>query len=275
MISISIVSHGHGSMAKRVLGDLEKLCAGRIEIILTENIPESPAVDWSSASMPVKVLRNPEPRGFGANHNSAFRQASGEFFCVLNPDVRLTADPFPFLVDDLGIPRIGAVAPLIVASDGAIQDSAREFPTPASLLRKALGSGSRPGYSAANETRGVRRALFSLLRGCRSVREAAAGRLRHQSRPAGARCSRCPAAEPPGPGLLCEASSQRAAVFLLPTLFRNDAPARPMSLNSGCSYPPTGRYRPLPGTRRIGLRSERAVSSPDFQGDAWCRSGCR
>ncbi len=151
MISISIVSHGHGSMAKRVLGDLEKLCAGRIEIILTENIPESPAVDWSSASMPVKVLRNPEPRGFGANHNSAFRQASGEFFCVLNPDVRLTADPFPFLVDDLGIPRIGAVAPLIVASDGAIQDSAREFPTPASLLRKALGSGSPPGYSAANE----------------------------------------------------------------------------------------------------------------------------
>jgi N-acetylglucosaminyl-diphospho-decaprenol L-rhamnosyltransferase len=151
MISISIVSHRHGPMARRLISDLDGLCAGRIEIILTENVPESPSVDWSFVSGPVKVLRNSEPRGFGANHNSAFRQSSGEFFCVLNPDVRLTSDPFPELLRELSAPRTGVVAPLIVDSCGAVQDSARRFPTPASLLRKALGSPVPPDYAIRDE----------------------------------------------------------------------------------------------------------------------------
>jgi len=151
MISISIASHRHGPMARRLLSDLETHCAGRIEIILTENVPENPAVDWSLVSVPVKVLRNSEPRGFGANHNSAFRQSSGEFFCVLNPDVRLTSDPFPELLRELSAPRTGVAAPLIVDSGGAVQDSARRFPTPVSLLRKALMSPVPPDYAIRDE----------------------------------------------------------------------------------------------------------------------------
>jgi hypothetical protein len=151
MISISIVSHGHGPLAQHLVRDLETFCAGSFEVIVTENIPENPAVDWSFISAPVKVLRNRQPRGFGANHNAAFRHAGGDFYCVLNPDVRLTSDPFPELVRELSAPRIGVVAPLITDSTGASQDSARRFPTLASLLRKALQSPLPPDYAIGDE----------------------------------------------------------------------------------------------------------------------------
>lgn len=151
MISISIVSHGHGPLARRLVSDLERLRAGDVEVILTENVPETATVDWSSVSVPLTVVRNKEPRGFGANHNTACHHASGDFYCVLNPDVRLTSDPFPELVRELSASRAGAVAPLIVDSGGTIQDSARRFPTVASLLRRALPSPLPLDYPIGDE----------------------------------------------------------------------------------------------------------------------------
>ena len=65
MISVSIISHGHGPMATLLLGDLSRQCAGEIEVLLTENIPESAPIDWSAATVPLTVLRNAAPRGFG------------------------------------------------------------------------------------------------------------------------------------------------------------------------------------------------------------------
>jgi GT2 family glycosyltransferase len=149
MISVSIVSHRHGAMATRLASDLVKHCAGKAEILLTENVPEEGAVDWGHAGVPVRVLRNEVPRGFGANHNAAFRHARGDLFCVLNPDVRLLSDPFPVLARELSSPGVGLAAPLIVGSDGAIQDSARRFPTPVSLLRKSFSPRRGPDYATA------------------------------------------------------------------------------------------------------------------------------
>jgi hypothetical protein len=130
---ISIVSHRQGALAARLLEDLQRLPSTLgAEIVLTLNVPE-PVPDFGR----IRVVRNAAPRGFGANHNAAFRAFPSRKFCVLNPDLRLPADPFAAL-----LPLVGGAdalaAPAIVNERGAIEDSARRLPTPFSILRKAF-----------------------------------------------------------------------------------------------------------------------------------------
>jgi GT2 family glycosyltransferase len=124
-------------------------CAGAIEVVLTLNVPETLSFDPAAFGFPVHVRRNPAPKGFGANHNAAFRAAGHELFCVLNPDVRLRADPFPALAERLRDPAVGVVAPVIRSPGGTIEDSARRVPTPLSILCKALGRARGPDYRVA------------------------------------------------------------------------------------------------------------------------------
>jgi len=139
-LSISIVSHLQGTMVKALLQDLDRFCRGYpLEVILTLNLPELLEFDLSGFHFPVVLQRNSIPKGFGANHNQAFGMASGDLFCVLNPDIRVSADPFPSLIACLSDPTVGVIAPLVLSAEGAVEDSARRFPTPLKILCKALG----------------------------------------------------------------------------------------------------------------------------------------
>jgi GT2 family glycosyltransferase len=85
-----------------------------LEVVLTLNVPERLPFDPHGFPYPVTVLENPMRKGFGANHNAAFRVARGEYFCVLNPDIRLERDPFPLLIAELVKPGVAAAAPRIL-----------------------------------------------------------------------------------------------------------------------------------------------------------------
>jgi N-acetylglucosaminyl-diphospho-decaprenol L-rhamnosyltransferase len=146
IVTVSIVSHGHGPMLGLLLDDLVHFCEGNVEIVVTLNIPEEEPRALSACSIPVRVIRNTSPKGFAANHNQAVRAVTTDFYCVLNPDVRLHGNPFPRLVEQLTKFSGGAIAPKVVDSAGKVQDSARRFPTFASLLRKALQRGTSPDY---------------------------------------------------------------------------------------------------------------------------------
>ena len=145
-VTISIVSHGHGAMVSSLLADLAVHCGSNIDIILTLNIPESPRIGDGEFPFPVKLIRNAAPKGFGANHNAAFRLCQSPYFCVLNPDINIAEDPFPGLIRELRIPRSGLAAPRIVNPDGETEDSARGFPTIPSLIRKALSLAPKLDY---------------------------------------------------------------------------------------------------------------------------------
>src|SRR5437773_8998975 len=152
LISVSIVSHGHAELAARLFDDLRAHKPKGIEVILTLNIEEALPFDPDSFPFCVKTIRNASPRGFAANHNAAFGASGGNFFCVLNPDIRVTMDPFLALVRELRNPTVGAAAPLILDADGAIEDSARPFPTLSSLVGKALGVEPERYYEIGEES---------------------------------------------------------------------------------------------------------------------------
>lgn len=139
-LSVSVVSHGQASLVSELLNDLQKHCADEsIEVVLTVNVPEPLPDSFRHFTLPLKIIHNAVPLGFGENHNRAFEQATGDFFCVINPDIRMNANIFPPLIAGLHDASIGIVAPMVVDGSGAIEDSARRFPTPFKILCKLFG----------------------------------------------------------------------------------------------------------------------------------------
>ena len=139
-ISISVVSHAQIHLIEYLLHDINQHCRTLlIELILTLNLDEVLPFTVDSFLFPIKVIRNPIPRGFATNHNQAFTYAVGQFFCVMNPDVRLNNNPFKALLACLHDSAVGVAAPLVLNTSGVIEDSARRFPTPLKILCKAFG----------------------------------------------------------------------------------------------------------------------------------------
>jgi GT2 family glycosyltransferase len=155
-ISISIVSHGQMGLVTQLLCDLENHCVGlAFELLLTLNLQTDEPPPHGKYSFPIAVIQNQVPKGFGANHNQAFARAHGAFFCIVNPDIRLDSNPFGPLIAALGLPDVGIAAPVVLGVDGAIEDSARRFPTPVTILRRLwIGHHSKvsPGEGAVTES---------------------------------------------------------------------------------------------------------------------------
>ncbi len=145
-ITLSIVSHGQNALVNQLLEDIQRYCADRVALVLTENIPDSTPLATGALTCPVERTLNNHVKGFGANHNAAFSRCRTPFFCVANPDIRLPSDPFPSLLPALADSGVAVAGPLVRSPDGRIEDSARQFPTVTSLLRKFLVDRREPDY---------------------------------------------------------------------------------------------------------------------------------
>jgi len=152
-ISISIVSHLQCSLVEKLLVDIERCCkASSIEVILTLNMHEELPFAGRSFPFPIKTIHKSTPQGFAANHNQAFAHASGQFFCVMNPDIRLNDNPFPALLSCLQNSSVGIAAPLVVGESGEMQDSVRRFPTPFKIICRVFGRCKGIDYVVKDET---------------------------------------------------------------------------------------------------------------------------
>lgn len=142
MIAVSIISHGNAKLLPSLLQQV--LAFRNINlVILTLNLQERLALPEDERLV---VVQNERSKGFGANHNAAFRAAqrlmpSSQpwFFCLMNPDVTLPNDPFVALLGQLQTREAGLAVPVVLTKRGQVEDSLRRFPTPTSLLLKVLG----------------------------------------------------------------------------------------------------------------------------------------
>lgn len=150
LFTLSVVSHGQGLLVERLLSDLAHLAPPLLaQVIVTRNLPEAPPRAPANLAVPLRFIDNPQPKGFGANHNAAFALCETGWFAVVNPDIRLPQDPFPALLA-AGAAAVGLVAPVVLEADGRVADSARALPTPAALLRRHLWRGSDRTVTAAD-----------------------------------------------------------------------------------------------------------------------------
>lgn len=141
LFTISIVSHGHSKVILSALNDISK-CAGsnKIEILLTLNAPALETIDDQAlrgvSDWPITIIKNQSKKGFSANHNAAFANASPGIWCVLNPDIRIPCADFSWICDAISSNRTGVVFPRQLAPSGQSLDYKRELVTPWSLFKR-------------------------------------------------------------------------------------------------------------------------------------------
>jgi GT2 family glycosyltransferase len=148
-LSVSIVSHGQGDLVLPLLDQLIALSAALpLQILLTENLAERRTVLPAAWRSNVRVLYNDVPLGFGANHNRAFAESLGRYFCVMNPDIRLRDNSILALLKCVER-KPGVAGPRVVASNGVLQDSARKVPSILGLAWRAISGHRHADYNAA------------------------------------------------------------------------------------------------------------------------------
>lgn len=151
-ITISIVSHRQAHLVSQLLTDIDHNCGPEVEVVVTQNVQGDPPIDVSAFRARVRIIINDHPKGFGANHDAALSTARGQYYCVLNPDIHFTTNPFPELLACISDGTVGIVAPLITNTAGDIEDSARRFPTPFRIVAKLLPGKRPPEHRADNKS---------------------------------------------------------------------------------------------------------------------------
>lgn len=111
----------------------------RCHIVVTLNLANEPLDVTVYPNLKITVLRNPVPKGFGANHNAAFSYCDSPWFIVLNPDIRLPEYRTVLKLTSQPAVTTGLLAPIVINSAGTVEDSVRQNLSPWSLLGRAFG----------------------------------------------------------------------------------------------------------------------------------------
>lgn len=165
-VTVSVVSHRQWDLVQPLLRQLDRHCAGSVaRIVLTLNVAENIELA-PGLQIPVVVLRNAQPKGFGANHNAAFAHCATPWFLVLNPDIRLDSDVPAALLERVE-PAAGLIAPRILEPGKPGPEPFRDVLTPAELLRRRMPGHQPPQQPAwvAGMFMLVRSEAFAALKG--------------------------------------------------------------------------------------------------------------
>lgn len=124
MISIVIVTWNSKKVLEDCVSSLFALVPEKdFELILVDNDSQDKAyLDVYRHKPNVRVILNGGNLGFAKAVNIGFREASGEYFLALNPDMIFVSNPFPRLISELNKdPKIGVIGPLLHGTDGQPQ----------------------------------------------------------------------------------------------------------------------------------------------------------
>jgi len=138
LVTLSVISHGHTEVITHLLEDLTRCKPPQLaKLVITLNLCEERPKIPRGLNVPVHWCANPDPKGFGANHNAAFRYCDTEWFAVVNPDIRFEHDPFKPMIHEAN-DNFGIVAPTVLNADRSIADSARGLITPWEIIARRV-----------------------------------------------------------------------------------------------------------------------------------------
>jgi N-acetylglucosaminyl-diphospho-decaprenol L-rhamnosyltransferase len=147
LVTVSVVSHRQWALVRPLLEQLGSLCRLSVaKVVLTINVPEQvpPGLD---IGIPLELVRNPQPKGFGANHNAAFDRCTTPWFLVLNPDIRLDTDVITEMLERADA-KAGLIAPRIQEPGKSQPEPFRALLTPMELVRRRLPHHQPPAQPA-------------------------------------------------------------------------------------------------------------------------------
>lgn len=141
VVTISVISHGQEKLLQELLHDLS-LSDCIHQVVITHNLRAVDLFCPDVLSGRCLHLRNPSPKGFGANHNAAFFHCDTEWFAVVNPDIRMAGDVFVQLIAQAAPEDVLLVPALVNPRTGQVAPN-RGLLTPWEVVRRRL-PGWRP-----------------------------------------------------------------------------------------------------------------------------------
>ena len=132
MISVIIVSFNTSSLLQQCLADLFAHSGDvEMEVFVVDNNSKDDSVAMVKNEFPqVQLIANKENLGFAAANNQAWKQSSGDFILLLNPDAFVKQGAVYNAMKFLEAhPECGICGGRLVKPDGTLDPSARRFPT--------------------------------------------------------------------------------------------------------------------------------------------------
>lgn len=175
LVSVIIVNWNGKAWLRGCLDSLRAQTYPRLEVILVDNGSRDGSVDFvRSRYRGVRVIANPDNRGFATANNQGVREARGELVLLLNNDTRLPRNCLQRLVEGFDrIPRLGSLQPKLVFMDRpVVLDCCGSYWTGSSLLyhygaekpaRRAIYSRPQPFFSNKGAAMLIRRDLIGTL----------------------------------------------------------------------------------------------------------------
>ena len=132
-VSVVIVSYETATELRECLASLATAAAAAAvtcQTIVVDNHSADGSVEVARAAEPDAVIvQNQENRGFAAAANQGLALATAGTILLLNPDTVVNAEALEACLAALEDPGVGIAAPILLNSEGTVQQSWHEFPT--------------------------------------------------------------------------------------------------------------------------------------------------
>ncbi len=145
-LSIIIVNYNVKEFLQNLLHSIEKASSNITkEIIVVDNASDDGSIEFINEKFPkVKLIANNVNLGFGKANNIGFKQATGKFILLINPDTIVAEDTLEKMIRFIETNKDAGLAGCkILNPDGTLQLACRRsFPGPWTSFTKVIGLSS-------------------------------------------------------------------------------------------------------------------------------------
>lgn len=129
-LSVIIVNWNVRDLLRACLRSVAR-CPSPLEIIVVDNASTDGSVEMVAREFPeVRLIANPDNRGFTRGNNQGVALARGRYVLFLNPDTEVVGDALATMIAYMDAhPEVGVLGPELRYGDGSLQSSRRRFPT--------------------------------------------------------------------------------------------------------------------------------------------------
>jgi GT2 family glycosyltransferase len=130
-LTVIIVTWNSAGFIAGCLKSLKEFCSVSAEVLVVDNASVDGTAKLIQQEFPwVKLIENKTNLGFARANNIGIRAASGEYLCLINPDVVVLPgclhDMLYFMEENRSV---GLMGPAMIGSDGTVQSSGMRFPS--------------------------------------------------------------------------------------------------------------------------------------------------
>ena len=141
MLSIIIVTWNCKNYLRECLESIDKLRAqDDVEIVIVDNASSDGTPEMVRQSYPeILLVESKENLGFPRGNNVGIRRSSGQYLCLINPDVKVLDGCIQKMLSFMkNNPKVGLLGPRMLDAEGTAQRSYMGAPTLWNLLCRAL-----------------------------------------------------------------------------------------------------------------------------------------